>query len=198
MEYVDLVNKIVAAEHSAQEIAREVKEKQDSLDADLKLEVGKLREDYFARAKHRTSEQLAAMANMPVEEVKAAVKQYEAEKVILGYQAIVDWNTTDRDAVTALIEVKVTPQREEGFDRIAERIYQYDEVEALYLMSGAFDFTVIISGRTLREVAGFVSDRLAPLEGVTGTATHFILKKYKEKHLIFEKQAPGEREFIFV
>ena len=79
----------------------------------------------------RTSEQLAAMANMPVEEVKAAVKQYEAEKVILGYQAIVDWNTTDRDAVTALIEVKVTPQREEGFDRIAERIYQYDEVEAL-------------------------------------------------------------------
>ncbi|HJG87836.1 Lrp/AsnC family transcriptional regulator [Pseudoflavonifractor capillosus] len=145
-----------------------------------------------------THEQLAAMANMTVEEVKAAVKKYEEEKVILGYQAIVDWNTTDREDVTALIEVKVIPQREEGFDRIAERIYQYDEVEALYLMSGAFDFTVIISGRTLREVASFVSDRLAPLEGVTSTATHFILKKYKEKHLIFEKQAPGEREFIFV
>ena len=145
-----------------------------------------------------TNEQLAAMANMTVEEVKAAVKKYEEEKVILGYQAIVDWNTTDREDVTALIEVKVIPQREEGFDRIAERIYQYDEVEALYLMSGAFDFTVIISGRTLREVASFVSDRLAPLEGVTSTATHFILKKYKEKHLIFEKQAPGEREFIFV
>ena len=144
-----------------------------------------------------THEQLAAMANMTVEEVKAAVKKYEEEKVILGYQAIVDWNTTDREDVTALIEVKVIPQREEGFDRIAERIYQYDEVEALYLMSGAFDFTVIISGRTLREVASFVSDRLAPLEGVTSTATHFILKKYKEKHLIFEKQAPGEREFIF-
>ena len=145
-----------------------------------------------------THEQLAAMANMTVEEVKAAVKKYEEENVILGYQAIVDWNTTDREDVTALIEVKVIPQREEGFDRIAERIYQYDEVEALYLMSGAFDFTVIISGRTLREVASFVSDRLAPLEGVTSTATHFILKKYKEKHLIFEKQAPGEREFIFV
>ena len=145
-----------------------------------------------------THEQLAAMANMTVEEVKAAIKKYEEEKVILGYQAIVDWNTTDREDVTALIEVKVIPQREEGFDRIAERIYQYDEVEALYLMSGAFDFTVIISGRTLREVASFVSDRLAPLEGVTSTATHFILKKYKEKHLIFEKQAPGEREFIFV
>lgn len=145
-----------------------------------------------------THEQLAAMADMTVAEVEAAVRRYEEEKVVLGYQAIVDWNATDREAVTALIEVKVTPQREEGFDRIAERIYQYDEVEALYLMSGAFDFTVIISGRTLREVAGFVSDRLAPLEGVTGTATHFILKKYKEKHLIFEKQAPGEREFIFV
>ena len=145
-----------------------------------------------------THEQHAAMADMTVEEVKAAVKKYEEEKVILGYQAIVDWNTTDREDVTALIEVKVIPQREEGFDRIAERIYQYDEVEALYLMSGAFDFTVIISGRTLREVASFVSDRLAPLEGVTSTATHFILKKYKEKHLIFEKQAPGEREFIFV
>ena len=145
-----------------------------------------------------THEQLAAMANMTVEEVDAATKKYEEDKVILGYQAIVDWNTTDREDVTALIEVKVIPQREEGFDRIAERIYQYDEVEALYLMSGAFDFTVIISGRTLREVASFVSDRLAPLEGVTSTATHFILKKYKEKHLIFEKQAPGEREFIFV
>lgn len=145
-----------------------------------------------------THEQLAAMADMTVEEVKAAVKKYEEEKVILGYQAIVDWNTTDREDVTALIEVKVIPQREEGFDRIAERIYQYEEVEALYLMSGAFDFTVIISGHTLREVASFVSDRLASLEGVTSTATHFILKKYKEKHLIFEKQAPGEREFIFV
>ena len=125
-------------------------------------------------------------------------RKYEEEKVILGYQAIVDWNGTDREDVTALIEVKVTPQREEGFDRVAERIYQYEEVESLYLMSGAFDFTVIISGRSLREVAGFVSDRLAPLEGVTATATHFILKKYKEKHLVFEKQAPGEREFIFV
>ena len=144
-----------------------------------------------------TRPQLAAMADMPEEEVAAAVKRYEDEKVILGYKAIVDWNSTDRDAVTALIEVKVTPQREEGFDRIAERIYQYDEVEALYLMSGAFDFTVIISGRSLREVASFVSDRLAPLEGVTGTATHFILKKYKEKHLIFPIQEVQEERFVF-
>ena len=145
----------------------------------------------------RTSEQLAAMANMPVEEVKAAVKQYEAEKVILGYQAIVDWDRTDREAVTALIEVKVTPQRGDGFDRVVERIYQYDEVESVYLMSGAFDLTVIISGRTLKEVAQFVGERLSTLEDVTGTATHFILHKYKEKHLIFEKQEQQEKEWIF-
>lgn len=145
-----------------------------------------------------TTEQLASMAAMPVEEVKAAIKKYEDEKVILGYKAIVDWDRTEREAVTALIEVRVTPQRGEGFDRVAERIYQYEEVESVYLMSGSFDLTVIISGRTLKEVAQFVGQRLAPLEDVTGTATHFILKKYKEKHLIFEKQERQEREFIFV
>lgn len=144
-----------------------------------------------------TPEQLASMTDMTVEEVKAAIKRYEEDKVILGYQAIVDWDRTQREAVTALIEVKVTPQRGEGFDRVAERIYQYDEVESVYLMSGAFDLTVIISGRTLKEVAQFVGQRLAPLEGVTGTATHFILKKYKEKHLIFKKHEEQERELIF-
>ena len=145
-----------------------------------------------------THAQLASLANMTEAEVAAAIRQYEEDKVILGYKAIVDWDRTDRESVTALIEVKVTPQRGEGFDRIAERIYQYDEVESVYLMSGAFDLTVIISGRTLKEVAQFVGQRLAPLEGVTGTATHFILKKYKEKHLIFEKREEQEREYIFV
>ena len=145
-----------------------------------------------------TDEQLASMANMTVEEVRATKVKLEEDKVILGYQAIVDWDRTQREAVTALIEVKVTPQRGEGFDRVAERIYQYDEVESVYLMSGSFDLTVIISGRTLKEVASFVGERLAPLEDVTGTATHFILKKYKDKHLIFEKQEKQEREFIFV
>ena len=141
-----------------------------------------------------TPEQLASMADMTVEEVKAEIKRYEEEKIVLGYQAIMDWDRTERESVTALIEVKVTPQRGAGFDRVAERIYQYDEV---YLMSGAFDLTVIISGRTLREVAEFVGQRLATIEDVTGTATHFILKKYKEKHLIFEKQEQQERELIF-
>ena len=135
---------------------------------------------------------------MPEAEAKAAIQTYEEDRTILGYQAIIDWDRVHKEAVTALIEVKVTPQSLAGFDRIAERIYQYDEVESMYLMSGSFDLTVIISGRSLREVAQFVGERLAPLEGVTGTATHFILKKYKEKHLIFRPQEPQEREYIFV
>ena len=144
-----------------------------------------------------TPEQLASMTDMTVEEVKAAIKRYEEDKIILGYQAIVDWDRTQREAVTALIGVKVTPQRGAGFDRVAERIYQYDEVESVYLMSGSFDLTVIISGRSLKEVALFVGEKLAPLEDVTGTATHFILKKYKEKHLIFQRQETQEERFVF-
>lgn len=145
-----------------------------------------------------TTEQLALAASLSEEEVKAAIQKYEDERIILGYQAIVDWDRVRKETVTALIEVNVTPQSIDGFDRIAERIYQYDEVESMYLMSGSFDLTVIISGRTLREVAQFVGERLAPIQGVTGTATHFILKKYKEKHLVFRPQEPEEREYIFV
>ena len=144
-----------------------------------------------------THEQLASMAGMTVDEVRKEIKQYEDDKVILGYKAIVDWDRTQQESVTALIEVSVTPQRGEGFDRVAERIYQYDEVESVYLMSGAYDLTVIISGRTLKEVAQFVGERLSTLEDVTGTATHFILRKYKEKHLIFERQEQQEKEWIF-
>ncbi len=145
-----------------------------------------------------TPDQLSAMTGMTTDEVKQAVKKYEKDQVILGYQAVVDWDSTEREAVTALIEVKVTPQRGEGFDRVAERIYQYDEVESLYLMSGAFDLTVIISGRSLKEVAHFVGEKLATIEDVTGTATHFILRKYKENHLIFDKREEQDKEWIFV
>ncbi len=140
---------------------------------------------------------LAAAAGISEAEAKAAIQADEEDRTILGYQAIIDWDRVRRENVTALIEVKVTPQTISGFDRIAERIYQYDEVESMYLMSGSYDLTVIISGRTLREVAQFVGERLAPIEGVTGTATHFILKKYKEKHLVFRPQDPEEREYIF-
>ncbi len=144
-----------------------------------------------------TDAQLAALVDCSEAEVAKARKELEDQRIILGYKAIVDWDRTQREAVTALIEVKVTPQRGEGFDRIAQRIYQYDEVESVYLMSGAFDLTVIISGRTLREVAQFVGEKLAPIEDVTGTATHFILKKYKEKHLIFPTQEVQEERFVF-
>ena len=145
-----------------------------------------------------TTDQLALAAGLSEEEVKAAIQKYEDERIVLGYQAIIDWDRVRKETVTALIEVNVVPQSADGFDRIAERIYQYDEVESMYLMSGAFDLTVIISGRTLREVALFVSERLSTIQGVTGTATHFILKKYKEKHLVFRPQDPEEREYIFV
>ena len=128
---------------------------------------------------------------------RTAGRSLEEDGAILGYQAIIDWDRVKRENVTALIEVKVVPQSIDGFDRIAERIYQYEEVESMYLMSGSFDLTVIISGRTLREVAQFVGERLATIEGVTGTATHFILKKYKEKHLVFRRPEPQEREFVF-
>ena len=141
--------------------------------------------------------QLAAQAGMTEAQVKDELRQLEESGAILGYQAIIDWDRVKRERVTALIEVKVVPQSLDGFDRIAERIYQYDEVESMYLMSGAFDLTVIISGRTLKEVAHFVGEKLATIEDVTGTATHFILHKYKEKHLIFQKKEEQVRELIF-
>jgi DNA-binding Lrp family transcriptional regulator len=145
-----------------------------------------------------STKQLAAMTGASEEKVKQEIKEYEDSNVILGYKAIVDWDSVDRDDVTALIEVKVEPQRDDGFDRVAERIYQYEEVEACYLMSGDFDMTVIISGKSLREVALFVSQRLSAIEEVKATATHFILKKYKENHLIFKKPVKQEEGFYFV
>ena len=144
-----------------------------------------------------TPEQLASMADMTVEEVKAEIKRYEEEKIVLGYQAIVDWDRTDRESVTALIEVKVTPQRGAGFDRVAERIYQYDEVESISLMAGAYDLAVTVKGTNVKDVSMFVSQCLAPLEGVLSTATYFILKKYKEKGIIIEGEEKDERGYYF-
>ncbi|MBR4703888.1 MAG: Lrp/AsnC family transcriptional regulator [Oscillospiraceae bacterium] len=133
-----------------------------------------------------TPDQLAAMLGESVETVRGEIAELEKNNVILGYNAMIDWDRTGEELVTAMIEVRVTPQRGDGFDRIADRIYQFDEVESLYLMSGSYDFAVTITGRTLKEVASFVSARLSTIEGVIGTATHFILKKYKEKGVAFE------------
>ena len=124
------------------------------------------------------------------------IADMEKEHVICGYHTLINWDRTGAEKVSALIEVKVTPQRGMGFDRLAERIYRYPEVEALYLMSGAYDFTVILEGKTMREVAMFVSDKLAPLESVQSTATHFVLKKYKDHGTILAKKYEDTREMV--
>ena len=145
-----------------------------------------------------TPAQLATMLGREEQDIVDEIAGYEKEHIILGYPALVDWTKTDDEFVTALIEVRISPQRGDGFDRIAERIYQYEEVESLYLMSGDYDLAVTITGRSLRAVAEFVHARLAIIEGVTGTATHFILKKYKEKNHVFEKLPEQEERMLFV
>lgn len=145
-----------------------------------------------------TAEQIAVMLAKPIEEVEAAIAKYEAESVIVGYSTLINWDKTEKEKVTALIEVKVTPQRGLGFDKIADRIYKYPEVTACYLMSGGFDLTVIIEGKTMKEVAAFVSEKLAPLESVLSTSTHFVLKKYKDKGTIYEGKQEDRREQIFI
>ena len=124
------------------------------------------------------------------------IADMEKEKIICGYHTLIDWDKAGVESVTALIEVRVTPQRNQGFDRIAERIYNYPEVNSIYLISGGFDFMVIIEGKTLREVAQFVSDKLAPMDAVLSTKTNFILKKYKDHGTILAKPAKDERELM--
>ena len=128
--------------------------------------------------------------------VAAEIAEMENEHIICGYHTLINWDNTSDEKVVALIEVKVTPQRGMGFDKIAERIYQYSEVEAVYLMSGAYDFTVFIEGKTMRQVAQFVSDRLAPMESVLSTATHFVLKKYKDHGTVISEPVQDERMLI--
>lgn len=132
-----------------------------------------------------TAKQIALMLDKEEGEIRDMIERFEKEGVILGYKAIVDWDKTDREYATALIELKVTPQYNRGFDAIAERIYNYPEVQSVYLMSGAYDLCVILEGKTIREVALFVAQRLAPLEAVLSTATHFVLRKYKDKGVIY-------------
>jgi len=145
---------------------------------------------------HLSIEQLSAMCNKTVEEVKEAIGVFEKNGVILSYQTLIDWDKTDREYVNALIELKVAPQPDRGFDRIAERIYNYPEVKSLYLMSGGYDLMVIIEGKTMKEVAYFVAYKLAPLEDIVSTATHFVLRKYKDKGVIYGMSQKDERENI--
>ncbi len=141
----------------------------------------------------RTVVDLAAMFGASEEAINNELTQMEKDRIICGYHTLINWDNTSTEKVTALIEVRVTPQRGEGFDKIAERIYLFREVKALYLMSGGFDFTVIIEGSTMKEVALFVGQKLAPLEAVLSTATHFVLKKYKDYGIVLDEEQKDER-----
>ena len=140
-----------------------------------------------------TPEKIALMLDKEVGEIRNMVAKYERDGVILGYKTLIDWDKTDKEHVSALIELKITPQRDRGYDHVAQKIYNYPEVESLYLMSGSFDLAVLIEGKTMREVALFVAEKLAPLEDVTSTATHFVLRKYKDKGVIFGAIPVDER-----
>ena len=140
-----------------------------------------------------TVKDLAGMLDLDEDKVAADIKAMEEEKVICGYHTMIDWDKVAEEMVTALIEIKVTPQRGQGFDKIAERIYNFEEVNAVYLMAGAFDFTVILQGKTLKEVSMFVSNKLAVMETVISTSTHFVLKKYKDHGIVFDVPKKDER-----
>lgn len=139
---------------------------------------------------------MAVMLGISEAEVANEMADMEKENIICGYHTLINWDKTSEEKVTALIEVKVTPQRGLGFDSIAERIYNYDEITAVYLMSGGFDFTVIIEGKTMKSVAQFVSGKLSPLEAVLSTSTHFVLKKYKDHGTVLDAPNKDERMLV--
>ncbi|HOF85325.1 MAG TPA: Lrp/AsnC family transcriptional regulator [Treponemataceae bacterium] len=143
-------------------------------------------------------EDIAAMTKKSVEEVAAVIAQLEKDGVILKYTAIVNQEKipSENDTVRAVIEIQVTPEREHGFDSLAERIYRFPQVKALYLMSGGYDLQVIIEGKTLKEVAFFVSQKLATLNGVKSTKTHFVLKTYKENDIVYVDSKKDNRESV--
>lgn len=143
-----------------------------------------------------TPEQIAVMLGRDVGGVLSAIKELEENKVILGYKTLINWEKTGTEKVTAFIELRVTPQRGEGFDKIAERIYQYGHVKTVWLMSGSFDIGLIIEGKSMKEVALFVAEKLAPMDSVISTSTHFVLKVYKDFGVIFDRPDGDERRVI--
>ena len=140
--------------------------------------------------------ELSKMLNVTEVDVLNELSKLEKENVICGYFTLIDWEKTSVEKITALIEVRVTPQRGQGFDRIAERVFNYPEVKSVYLISGGYDLLVILEEKSLKEIASFVSDKLSTLEPVISTATHFILKKYKDMGTILDKQIDDNREAI--
>ena len=141
-------------------------------------------------------EKLAIMLGATTAEVAETIDRLEQERVILRYAPTINWDKTDRERVEAMIQVSVTPQRDKGFDEVAKRIYRFEEVKSVYLMSGGYDLLVLVEGRTLKELALFVSSKLSALEQVTGTQTCFILKRYKEEGVVFEGDKSDNRLVI--
>ena len=142
-----------------------------------------------------STKDMAAMLDMTEDEIEERISAYKEDGVLLGCQAIIDYDKTDINQITAFIELKVNPQPDRGFDRIAENIYRYPEVMSLYLMSSSgYDLLVTVEGRTMKEIAYFVARKLAPIEGVVATSTHFVLKKYKSKGIIHRCHTVDERE----
>lgn len=140
--------------------------------------------------------ELAVILGVEETDVVSELSALEQEGTICGYHTLINWENTSMEKVTALIEVRVTPQRGQGFDSIAERIYKYPEVRSVYLISGGYDLLVTLEGRSLKEVSNFVSDKLSTLDSVLSTATHFILKKYKDHGTVLTKKKEDEREMI--
>ena len=140
--------------------------------------------------------QIAVMTGHSEEEVTAVIRSLEAQKIILKYPAMINWDRVEVDQVEAVIEVRVTPQRDEGFDAIAEQIYRFDEVSSVYLMSGAYDLMVTVKASNMKRLALFVAEKLSTLDHVLSTATHFVLKKYKLEGVIFEERKQDERLVI--
>ena len=140
-----------------------------------------------------TPAQLATMLDKEEGEIKDLIRAYEKDGVILGYKTVIDWDKTDREYVSAMIEVKLVPQKERGFDKIAEKIYNYPEVKNVYLMSGGYDLCVLIEGKTMKEVAYFVAQKLSTIEYITSTATHFVLKKYEDTGVVYGTSETDER-----
>ena len=158
-----------------------------------------MREELLAIIEKNSRIQLKDLAViLGVEEIDIVneLAAMEADGTICGYHTLINWENTSIDKVTALIEVRVTPQRGQGFDHIAERIYKYPEVQSVYLISGGYDLLVTLEGKSLKAVSGFVSDKLSTLDSVLSTATHFVLKKYKEHGTVLAKKNSDEREKI--
>ena len=140
-----------------------------------------------------TPEQIATMVGIPVGQVEKVIKQAEKDGTIVKYKTIINWAQLGKEEIWALIEVKIAPQRDVGFDVIAERIYQFPQVFSAYLVSGAYDLAVLVKGESMREISSFVTERLSPLESVQNTVTHFLLKRYKENGEIFRHSLDNKR-----